>query len=351
MKNKKCITVLFACFTILFSCDSYETTVINSVHADGSVARVVVMRNDESAQFEPEEFKVPLDSTWKTEIGIEVDGESDTTWVLTAEKYFKNVEEMNRNYEADTGRNGNLNRHVSFIKKFRWFTTIFRFSERVERTMEVDCPVNDFLTDEELDFFYLPHSIQKMAETGPDSLEIKALLSSIEEKTEAWYTTCLVRRGLSAFSGMYLIHGHEELSREEIMSKESEIMALMEEDMDQDSLFNSVFGEGFVREYKQLIDSTITIFEEELSLSLNASSYDIKTRMPGKIIATNGYLGFVEGGDPVKEVMWTVSGEYFLSENYDMWVESRVNNYYIWVISILFIIFAITGFILYYRKW
>lgn len=48
--------------------------------------------------------------------------------------------------------------------------------------------------------------------------------------------------------------------------------------------------------------------------------------MPGKTIATNGYLGSVEGDDRVREVLWTVSGEYFLSENYDMWVESRVNN-------------------------
>jgi hypothetical protein len=350
MKIKKRITVLFVCFTILFSCDSYETTVINTVHADGSFTRVVVMHSDENDQFEPEEFKVPLDSTWKTEIGIEVDGENDTTWVLTAEKYFENVRELNSNYEADTGRNGNLNRQVSFVKKFRWFTTVFRFTESVKRTMEVDCPVNEFLTGEELDFFYLPHSIQKMAELGSDSLETKALLSSIEEKTEVWYTTCMVRRGLSAFSGMYLVHGQGELSREEIMSKEPEIISLMEEDLDQDSLFFSLFGEGFVREYKQFLDSAITIIEEEISLSLNASAYDVKTRMPGRIIATNGYPGFVEGDDPVSEVLWTVSGEYFLSENYDMWVESRVNNFYIWIISILFVLFAITGFILYYRK-
>lgn len=308
------------------------------------------MRNDENGQFEPEEFAVPLDSSWKTEIVTEVDGENDTIWVLTAEKQFENVGELNHNYEADTGLNGNLNRHVSFVKKFRWFTTVFRFSESVERIMEVDCPVNDFLTDEEVDFFYLPHSIQKMAEMGSDSLEAKNLLLSIEEKTEAWYLTCMVRRGLSAFSAMHHIHGQAELSREEIMSKESEIMTLLEEDLNQDSVFISVFGGAFFQEYKYHIDSVLTIIEEELSLSLNVSDYDIQTRMPGKIIATNGYLGSVEGDERAREVLWTVSEEYFLSENYEMWVESRVNNYFIWIISILFVLFAITGFTLYYRK-
>ncbi|MEX0986137.1 MAG: hypothetical protein WD052_01580, partial [Bacteroidales bacterium] len=51
-----------------------------------------------------------------------------------------------------------------------------------------------------------------------------------------------------------------------------------------------------------------------------------------------------------EEILWTVSGEYFLSEEYEMWVESRINNYYAWVVSVLFVLFGITGFIIYYRK-
>lgn len=49
-------------------------------------------------------------------------------------------------------------------------------------------------------------------------------------------------------------------------------------------------------------------------------------------------------------ILWSVMGDYFLTEDYTMWVESRVNNNFAWIISGLFLAFAMIGLIRYRQK-
>ena len=98
MKRKYKVPLMIISLIFLFSCGGYETKVINTIHQDGSITRIVSMRNDKP-EFDPEEYRVPVDSTWNIEITMEIE-EEDTTWFLTAEKHFNSVEELNAAYDC-----------------------------------------------------------------------------------------------------------------------------------------------------------------------------------------------------------------------------------------------------------
>ena len=143
MKQKYKVPLMIISLIFLFSCGGYETRVINTIHEDGSITRIVSMKGDKQ-DFDPEEYRVPVDSTWNIEITMEIEDE-DTTWFLTAEKYFQSVEELNASYDNDIGTNKKLPRSASFSKQFRWFNTHYRFSEKIEQTLNVDCKLSEFI--------------------------------------------------------------------------------------------------------------------------------------------------------------------------------------------------------------
>ena len=120
--------------------------------------------------FEPKNFRVPIDSTWQIETTMDVNANNDTSWLLTAEKLFNSVEEINEAYINETGENRRMQRKASFSKSFKWFTTVFRYSESVDKVMDISCPMSDFLTNDELKYIYYPE--------GPLSFTAAFLISA-----------------------------------------------------------------------------------------------------------------------------------------------------------------------------
>ena len=99
---------------------------------------------------------MPFDSTWTVRDSIEIGEKGDTTWIKRAEKLFKNIDEINLAYKSDSGPNKSISRHAAFEKKFRWFNTEYRFSEKIDKKLSYGYPVGNFLNDEELKYFYSP---------------------------------------------------------------------------------------------------------------------------------------------------------------------------------------------------
>lgn len=140
MKQKLYRFISLLSLIFLSSC-GLKTHVINIVHTDGSITRIVTMKSQDK-DFDQKDFRVPVDSTWETTTDFEINDDQDTIWIFTAEKHFANVAEINSDYNNDSGANKDLKRSAHFEKKFRWFTTLFRFSEKIERQLNVDCPVD-----------------------------------------------------------------------------------------------------------------------------------------------------------------------------------------------------------------
>ncbi len=361
MKRKVKITLTLLSMVMLFSCN-YKTYVINTVHKDGSVTRKVTMKNSEE-NFEPGKYRVPVDSTWQTQIDIDINEKGDTSWILTAEKYFASVEEINKEYINDQGSNQHLKRKARFSKSFKWFTTVFRYSETIDKFMTVTCPVSDFLSDEELKFFYLPGNVMSELKNGTDSLKYEALSDTVNTKSEIWMWTSYVRQWIEIFYDLFGDHPDLSIDKEEMLSKESDVVKQLidyeegekekeieqevkdEEPDDIELVVTSVLGKEFYSTFRSEIDSAMSVLETMTASFFSTDNYDIEIRMPCNIIASNGYVNTDPDPENSSGILWTVKGEYFLTQQYEMWAESQVNNYWAWIISALFILFVITGFV------
>ncbi len=388
MKRKVKITLTLLSMVLLFSCD-YETYVINTVHKDGSVTRKVIMKNSEE-KFEPEKYRVPVDSTWQTQIDIDINEAGDTSWILTAEKHFANVEEINEEYLNDKGSNQDLERKAHFSKSFKWFTTTFKYNETVEKVLTVTCPISDFLSDEEIKFFYLPGNVKAELKNGNDSLKYEALSDTIDTKSEIWGWTSFVRQWIEIFYDLFGDHPDLSINKEEMLSKESdfvkqlidyeksekekdeealriieetdekEVVSVLEKEIEQEVkdeepddielIVTSMLGKKFYSTFRTEIDSAMSVLETMTEPFFSADIYDIEIRMPGNIIASNGYVNTDPDSENSGGILWTVTGDYFLTQQYEMWAESQISNYWAWIISALFILFVITGFVIRSKK-
>jgi hypothetical protein len=62
--------------------------------------------------------------------------------------------------------------------------------------------------------------------------------------------------------------------------------------------------------------------------------------MPGKVIGTNGFI------DKTEILLWPVKSDYFMTEPYEMYAESKMSNKWAWIVSGLFLLFVISGLLI-----
>jgi len=85
-------------------------------------------------------------------------------------------------------------------------------------------------------------------------------------------------------------------------------------------------------------DSALSIVERTVFVSFK--EYSVRIVMPGKVIGTNGCI------DKTETLLWSVKSDYFLTEPYEMWAESKVTNTWAWIVTGVFILFVIIGLII-----
>ncbi len=343
MKRKSIKVILSLILVFVVSCDEPETVVTNYVHPDGSVTRKIEIKNGKN-NFKKSDFQVPLDSTWIVKDSIEINQKGDTTWIKRAVKQFKNVDEINIAYKNDSGANKSYSRNAGFRKRFKWFNSEYRFSERIEKLSAFGYPVKDYLNNEELLFFYSPESLKQEKENGPDSLKYRALSDSVKNKTDKWTIRNFISEWTGEFSRLTEGKAGTDISRESLKAREAELEKIIaENDKKFDSLWaNGVILKKFIGEtnalrYKSEADSAMKLAEN--IIINNFKDYSLRIVMPGKLIGTNGFI------DSSNTLLWPVKSDYFLNEPYEMWAESKTTNSWAWVVSGLFLAFVLTGVI------
>lgn len=350
MKMKGLKPVLVMVLLFVFSCDEPETIVTNIIHPDGSVTRRIEMRNTEN-KFEPSKIKVPYDNTWTVRDSIEIGSKKDTVWIKRAEKHFVNADEINKEYLADSGANKEIKRWVNLSKKFRWFNTDYRFAEVIDKKLSYGYPLSQFLNQEELTWVYSPESITSKKRNGPDSLKFRAFEDTIIKKSERWTAKCLVSEWIGHFSKLTEGKADKELSMESLKTREEEFVKLVEININNEK-FDSLWKNGIL--LKQFIGESNAIkFRTEADTAIervtrsfwvNFHNYSVKIVMPGKLVGTNGFM------DSTQMLLWPVSSDFFMSEPYEMWAESKVPNTWAWIVSGLFVLFVITGLVIRLRR-
>ena len=347
MKTKSFKLIISLIILLVVSCNEPETVVTNYVHTDGSVTRKIEMKSREgdiNKRFKKSDIQVPIDETWTVKDSFELNQKGDTAWVKHAVKEFRNIDELNLAYKTDSGANRNFSRETGFKKRFKWFNTEFRFSERIDKELSYGYPVNKFLNSEELLYFYSPESVKNDKENGTDSLKYKALSDSVKYKTDKWTSKNMVSEWIGEFSKLTRGKADEGMSFQSLKSREDEFVTLVEKDDKQlDSLskngilLREFVGEANALKYKPEADSALTLTTNKLLAEFH--DYSVRIVMPGKLIGTNGFI------DSSQVLLWPVKADYFMTEPYEMWAESKVTNMWAWIVSGLFLIFVLTGVI------
>lgn len=342
MKRKLHKLTLVICLMMVVSCDEPETVVTNYIHSDGSVTRKIEMRNVEN-KFEVSDLQIPFDSTWTVTDSLELSEKGDTTWVRRAVKLFRSVAEINELYKQDSGANRDISRNASFSKSFRWFNTVFRFSEKIGKKIKYGYPIQDFLNQEELTFFYSPETLKDEKKDGQDSLKYRALNDTINEKTEKWATRSLVSEWIGEFSELSG-KGNDSLITG-LRNREEDLIKIVELNSEKfDSLWENgiilkeFLGESNALKYKKEADSAVTSVTN--NFWVNFKDYSVRIVMPGNLTRTNGFI------DSSKILLWPVKSDFFLTQPYEMWAESKVPNTWAWIVSGFFVIFVLTGVII-----
>ena len=341
MKKKSFKLVVILILIMVGSCEEPETLVTNIIHADGSIARRIEMR-DKKNNFKLSAIQVPVDSTWTIKDSLVIGKKNDTIWIKTAEKKFRSVDEINKDYLSEKGSNRELHRNASFSSRFRWFNTVFRFSEKIDKSLLYGYPLKDFLAKEEIEYYFLPESISSEKLAGPDSTKYKSLNDSIEKKTERCTWSSLVSEWIEEFTKLTAGKAGMELSRTSLKAREKEVVdTIMRKLSESDSSLVSHFlGDSNYKKFKPEEDTSSAIVERRFNGNLNFSKYSVKFIMPGKVTGTNGFIN--KNG----ELLWPVKSDFFLTQPYEMWAESKIPNYWAWIVSGLFLIFVVTGVII-----
>jgi hypothetical protein len=343
MKTKSGQITVMMIFVLAISCDTPETVVTNIVHPDGSVTRKIEMKDAEK-DFKRSHVQVPYDSTWAIKDSLYINSNRDTIWCRTAIKQFKSVDEINLAYKNDSSSNRGVSRFAKFNKSFRWFNTEYRFSEVIEKRFSSGYPVSNFLDEKELKYYYTPESMQYTYEHGKDSLIYKELSRSINKKTDTWMITSLISEWSVEFSKLTEGRGGRGLELKSLKDNEEKFVQVYEKYKDKsDSLWKEgtilreMLGDENAVKFKVEADSAIEKVTRKMSFDFK--EYSIKISMPGKMIDSNGFI------DSTGILLWPVKSDYFLTEPYEMYAESRVSNIWAWVVSGGFVLFVIVGLV------
>jgi hypothetical protein len=343
--KKRSLKMVVSLFIIMVaSCNEPETIVTNIIHPDGSVTRKVEMKNTKN-NFSIKSLQIPFDSTWTIRDSLEINKKGDSTWVKRAEKLFGSVDELNATYKKDSGANRAVVRHAEFRKRFRWFNTDYIFSENIDSKLKYGYPISGFLNREELNYFYSPAKLNEQKKNGPDSLKYKALDDTINRKTDRWSTKSFMSEWISEFARITQGKTEKEISKESLKAREDEFANSVEKySHNFDSLWkngiilNDFFGETIGTKYKPQFDTSMSIVEKRGIVDFK--DYSLRIVMPGKLTGTNGFM------DSSHVLLWPVKSDYFFTEPYKMWAESKVTNTWAWIVTGLFLVFVVTGLII-----
>jgi hypothetical protein len=345
MKKKSIKLIVTIVLVFIVSCNEPETVVTNYVHPDGSITRKIEMKSiegDARKRFLISDIQIPFDSTWSVKDTFALSQKGDTTWIRNGEKLFKSIDELNSAYRSDSGINKRVSRQAGFQKKFKWFNTEYRFSERIDKEFSFGYPVNDFLNSEELLYFYSPESLKNDKENGPDSLKYKVLSDSVKHKTDKWTSKNIVSEWIGEFSRLANGRAEKDMSYKSLKSRENELVTILEKnDKKLDSLWkNGILLKEFVGEtnalkFKSEADSALALITSKFTADFR--DYSVRIVMPGKLIGTNGFI------DSSQILLWPVKSDYFMTEPYEMWAESKTSNTWAWIVSCLFLAFVLTG--------
>ena len=158
---------------------------------------------------------------------------------------------------------------------------------------------------------------------------------------------CLVSEWIGEFARLIAGKAGDELTFKSLKSNEDKFVKIIEEidfkKLDFDSLWTGgillkeFIGEADALKYRNEADSANKLAEEHVLFDF--LDYTVRIAMPGKLIGTNGFM------DSTRISLWPVKSDYFITQPYEMWAESKTSNGWAWIVSGIFLVFVLAGII------
>jgi hypothetical protein len=193
-------------------------------------------------------------------------------------------------------------------------------------------------------YLYAPDIFMFEKEGGADSVKFNALSDSIKVKTDIWAMKNFASEWIGVFSNLTAGKTGDELSFESLKMHEDEYVKVLENCGDNfDSLWsngiilNKLIGEDAALKFRTEADSSVEMVMDNYFVSFK--QYTVRISMPGKLTGTNGFI------DSCQVLLWPVKSDFFLTEPYVMWAESKVPNLWAWIVSGIFLSFVIAGMV------
>jgi hypothetical protein len=352
--TKRILMIIILIVMILLTMGCEDTTTTTEVFPDGSCKRIVVVKSNTDEIFN-DAFPVPKDPFWTVKEKWKKTGRkkiiSAKEYTYTAEKVFSDVSDLNREFSLPDkeGDSAKIDIRVKLEKHFDGFFITFHYREIYRQFFPFKgVPLSEYFTPYELKILKFHIGNAKKSE----EIHLGGTLEELEDKFEAWMARSLFEEfyrnmveAAERFKDPHLTPGF-------IASHKEELFAVISDDesglFDRSPVVPRILKEfGEILQYPGLIKlrefnkQGFDRFEEKWQSfdGLIGDEYTNIVIMPGLITDTNSQR--ITGN----KVEWEFNGLEFLFGDHEMWVKSRMVNWWMVGIAILVVFLAVLGLI------
>lgn len=323
MKTKQIIISFF--ISILFFSSCREIKIRTIVNKDGSFTRMIVITGD-SSEVIKKGLPYPIDESWKRELLRDTTDQDN--FVLTYTKSFKNSDLLNQEISQDTGWRKKLNRSILVEEKFGFFYSYPTYTETIKAANPFTIlDYKEYLTKEDM----LWITGKKLALNSSDSAKIEDADKKADAFIEEAFTSELIaglKKAIEQLNNPAVSPDLVEIYRDSIVVKVDEY------DYNTTLEFVDFLAEWSnndeILKLKEINTDTFEKLDNTIKLTLDVlsmESYKVFVEMPGIITETNSLS--TKGN----QVQWNVAATSILFEDYNLIVESRIVNKWMFVIA------------------
>lgn len=295
------------------------------VNTDGTILRTVVIKGD-SAGIYSNKFPLPLDSTWKRTI----EKTDSKNFTLTATKLFEGPDAMNNSLKGTEGKT--LSARVEFRRHFQWFFTTFRYSETWPNFNPFRAvPITDYISPGELDYWIRHEMNKEPFSTKGDSLAMEDASNRYEKWDDhnifADYFDAFLL-GVRRLNDPSLSPTYVAGLKDKLFEQSAKYFRMKKMDT-----LTIIFGHILKsRNVKKAIALNMEGFQHlndrrAFLEEITSNSYLNSVVMPGLITGTNAPT--LEGN----KASWKDYVKFAYFKDVDMWVESRVINWWAIIVT------------------
>ncbi len=279
-----------------------------------------------------------IKSIWRSPANQEFKKIEERKFMLTASRFFRDADEMN---EALKGvKDKTLRIHVSLENKFRWFFTTIRYQETYKKFDPFNfVPITDYLSKTELDLFlqYVLHKQTSLSKG--DSLSVK----DAGDRFDEWQARNMFESYFNTFTQGVRNLNDQSLTVEAVTTKKEELFKKCLNRFNSDNfdtvriIFSNVLKTPLVNKVADANKTGFADFfnKKEFVDRILHTPYKTNIIMPGLITKTNAPT--LEGN----KASWNEFISYCYFNDFDLWVESEVTNWWVIILTGVIVIIAV----------